>query len=92
MIIFVRFNFEINKNAAVAVTGGLHTPPEAGAPQSRHPLEQAPPRAGTPQNRHPPEQAPPAAGTPSQIPLKFTLGCGPGDLPPPRPDPTKLPL
>ena len=36
-------------------------------------LEQAP------QSRHHPEQAPPGAGKPlSQIPLNFSLGCGPG--------------
>ena len=84
--------------AAVAVTGGLHTPPpRADTPPAGTPLEQAP---------TPPEQAPPPllARSPStsslgvgldqipstsplavgldQIPLNFPLGCGPGDPPP----------
>ena len=64
--------------AAVAVTGGLHSPLGANPP------EQAPPEQGPP-----PEWtwSPPLG----QIPLNFPLGCGPGD-PPPSQIPLNFPL
>ena len=71
---------------AVAVTGGLHTPPEQGPPKSRHSPEQTPPSQiplnfplGCGPGTDPPSTSLLGVGL-DQIPLNFPLGCGPGNL------------
>ena len=68
--------------AAVAVTGGLHTPPEQAPPWEQTPLEQGPPPEQTPQAKS-------LSTSPLVVGLETPLarssstsppGCGPGNL------------